>query len=246
MKLTAIIQARMGATRLPGKVLMEVMGKPILAYVVERIKRAHNIYDIIIATTNNRQDLAIVHLADKLEVKVYAGSEDDVLDRFYQAALLFKTNHIVRITADCPLIDPKVIDRVIDCYFESGADYCSNVLEVTFPDGQDTEVFSLNCLSAAWREASLSSDREHVTPYIKKNKTKFKLVNLRNKDDLSANRWTLDRKEDFEFIKAVLEALYPLNPDFTMEDILRFLERYPHLEALNKGIERNEAYKELA
>lgn len=242
MKAFAIIQARSGSTRLPEKVLLKVMGKTILEYVLERVKRAKNIEGIIVATTLNKEDVRIVDLVESLRIKTYRGSSEDVLDRYYQTAKLFGIKHIVRITADCPLIDPQIIDNAIELYFESKADYCSNTLEETFPDGEDVEVFSFNALRSAWKNAKLVSEREHVTPYIKKNPSMFKLVNLKNNTDLSAKRWTVDTEGDFRFIKAVLEALYPIKPDFNSEDILEFLKNNPHLEKINKGIVRNEGY----
>lgn len=243
MKATVIIQARYGSTRLPGKVLLKVLGKSILEYAIERVKKAKNIENIIVATTVKKKDLQIVNLTKRLGIAVYCGSEDDVLDRYYQAAKLFKAKHIVRITADCPLIDSQIINNVINYYFESGADYCSNGLdEETFPDGEDVEIFSFDALNDAWQNAKLLSEREHVIPYITKHPDRFKLASFKNKIDLSDKRWTLDRKEDFELIKAILESLYPVNPDFKMDDILEFLQRNPYLEEINRDIVRNEGY----
>lgn len=242
MKAFAIIQARSGSTRLPGKVLLKVMGKTILEYVLERVGKAKNIKGIIVATTQKEEDIRIVDLVESLGIRTYRGSDEDVLDRYYQAAQLLGIKHIVRITADCPLIDPQIIDNAIVLYVESKADYCSNTLDETFPDGEDVEVFSFKALRSAWKNAKLISEREHVTPYIKKNPAMFKLVNLENNTDLSAKRWTVDTKEDFRFIKAILEALYPIKPGFNSEDILEFLKNKPHLEEINKGIVRNEGY----
>jgi len=243
MKTKAIIQARCGSTRLPGKVLLKVLDKTILEYVIERVKKAKNIENIIVATTVKKKDLQIVNLAKRLGITVYRGSENDVLDRYYQAARLFKVKHIVRITADCPLIDPQIIDDVINYYFESGADYCNSSIK-SFPDGVDVEIFSSNALNDAWQNAKLLSEREHVTPYITKHADRFKLASFENKIDLSGKRWTLDRKEDFEFIRVVLESLYPGNPDFGINNILEFLKRNPHIEDINKGIPRDERYLE--
>lgn len=242
MKTFAIIQARLGASRLPGKVLLKVLDKTILEYVAERVKASRNVQEVIVATTVKKEDSAVANLVVKRGINVFRGSEEDVLDRYYQAAKLFKVKNIVRITADCPLIDPKIIDEVIKRYFDSGADYCSNTLEESFPDGEDVEVFSFNALSDAWENANLLSEREHVTSYIKKHPEKFKLVSMKNKENLSGKRWTLDRREDFEFIRLVLEYLYPKNPNFHMEDVLGFLQENPHLEDINKGFIRNEGY----
>jgi spore coat polysaccharide biosynthesis protein SpsF len=242
MKANVIIQARSESTRLPGKVLLKIMDKTILEYLVERVKKAKNIKDIIVATTTKEEDSHIVNLVRKLKVNAFRGSEDDVLDRFYQAAKMFNAKHIVRITADCPFMDPKIIDDAVSYYFKSGADYCSNVLERTFPDGEDIEVFSFSALERAWKDANLTSEREHVTPYIVKHPEKFNLTNFKNETDFSENRWTLDRVEDFRFIKAILEVLYPANPDFHMEDILEFLKRNPQLKDINRNIKLNEGY----
>lgn len=242
MKATAIIQARSGSARLPDKVLLKVMGKTILEYVLERIGKAKNIEGIIVATTQKEEDARIVDLVESLGVKTYRGPDEDVLDRYYQAARSFRIKHIIRITADCPLIDPWIIDNVIEMYFKSKADYCSNTLKETFPDGEDVEVLNFNALYSAWKNTRLLSEREHVTPYIKKNSDMFKLVNFENNIDLSNKRWTLDTKEDFEFIKAILEGLYPVKPYFKSKDILEFLKNNPHLEEINKGIMRNEGY----
>lgn len=242
MKASAIIQARFNATRLPGKVMMKIMGKTILEYVVERVRQARNIDRIIVATTAGKDDLPIAGLAKDLGVAVFRGQEDDVLDRYYNAARSYRLKDIARITADCPLIDPAIIDRIVGRYFESGADYCSNILVETFPDGQDLEVFKWDALADAWKNAKLPSEREHVTPYIKKNPKRFKLVSVENETDLSDRRWTLDRSEDFEFIKAILESLYPANPAFRMEEVLKLLRENPSLKNINKDIARNEGY----
>jgi len=242
LKTLAIVQARNGASRLPGKVLLKILDKTILEYGIERIKRARSIEGLVIATTVNKNDLSIVELASSKGVGVYRGSEDDVLDRYYQAARSFKADHIVRITADCPLIDPGVIDAVIQRYRESKADYCANTLKETFPDGQDVEVFSFNALKIAWQNARLASEREHVTPYIRKHTEQFKLASFENPTDLSAKRWTLDEEKDFIVIKNILEALYPKNPLFTMDDVLKYLSENSDIEKINSGIARNEGY----
>ncbi|MDP2928871.1 MAG: glycosyltransferase family protein, partial [Candidatus Omnitrophota bacterium] len=192
LKTAVIIQARLGSTRLPGKVLYKVMGKTILEYVIERAGKARSIEETIVATTTSSEDSQIADLADKSGARVYRGSEQDVLDRYYQAAKLFGIKHIVRITADCPLIDPEIVDKVVGHYFDTKSDYCSNVIAETFPDGQDVEVFGFDTLSDAWKNAKLLSEREHVTPYIRKSSGKFKLASFRNSVDLSGKRWTLD------------------------------------------------------
>jgi len=236
MKADIIVQARTGSMRLPRKVLRTVLGKSMLEHLIIRLRRTKMVDNIIIATTESKEDTAIVEIAGNLGIKSYQGSADDVLDRFYQVARKFGLRHIVRITADCPLMDPSVVDKGIEYYFSSGADYCSNVLERTFPDGEDVEVFSFNALEQAWREAGLSFEREHVTPYIRKHPEQFKLTNFKNNVNISDKRWTLDREEDFIFIKKVYEGLYPKNPCFGMEDILSFLKENPGLEEINKKL----------
>jgi len=242
MKITAIIQARVRSTRLPGKVLKKILGKTILQYGIERIKKAKYVENVVVATTINKEDLDIVKLMNKLGVDVYRGSEKDVLDRYYQAAKHFKAKHVARSTSDCPIIDPQIIDAVAQSYFESQADYCSNTLDETFPDGQDIEIFKFTALENAWKNAKLLSEREHVTPYIKKHPKKFKLISFKNKIDLSNKRWTVDKPADFELIRAIIEALYPKNPDFQMKDVLKFLSKNPDLEKLNQNIIRNQGY----
>jgi len=242
MKATAIIQARYSSTRLPGKVLMKVLDKTILEYVIERVARAESVDKVIVATSVNEADGKIADLLEGAGIDFFRGSENDVLDRFYRTALNAGAEHLVRITADCPLADPAVIDRIVRRYFDSGADYCSNTLEVTYPDGLDAEAFSFKALREAWESAGLTSEREHVTPFIYKHPEKFKLESFSNGNDLSEKRWTVDERTDFMFVKAVLEGLYPVKPDFHMEDVLGFLEDKPGLEDLNKGIVRNEGY----
>jgi spore coat polysaccharide biosynthesis protein SpsF len=210
--------------------------------VITRTAKGATIDDVIVATTTKKDDDAIADVAIGLKAKVYRGSENDVLDRYYRAAERYGARHIVRITADCPLIDPRVIDLVVRTYFSSGADYCANILEETFPDGEDVEVFGFGALRKAWENASLASEREHVTPYIRKRQGEFGLVSVKNDPDLSERRWTLDREEDLVFIRSVLERLYPTKPDFSMKDVLDLLKREPALEAVNSGITRNEGY----
>lgn len=242
-KVCAIIQTRMGSSRLPGKALFKILGKTILEYIAESVRRSETIDDIVVATSAKRDDLPIKLLCDSLGVKVYCGSEKDVLDRFYQAARLHEAGHIVRICGDCPLIDPEIIDRAVRIYFSSNADYCTNALDRSFPDGEDVEVLSFDALEQAWKNAILLSEREHVMPYIKKNPNRFRLVNFKNKEDLSDKRWTLDRREDFEFIKIILESLYPKKKDFHMGDVIGFLSSNPELEKINRHIIPAEGYK---
>jgi len=243
--IAAIIQARMGSTRLPGKVLNNIAGKPMLWHLINRLQRSVFIEKIIVATTTNEIDCPILDVAEKSGVESFAGSEHDVLDRYYQAAKKFHADIIVRITADCPLIDPRVTDRVIQCYLENKGkvDYVSTGIPPTYPDGLDTEVFSFTALEKAWKEAKSQSEREYVTSYIWKNKQIFRLANVANEEDLSYMRWTVDEDRDFLFITEIYKGLYRgENEIFYMEDVVNFLKTYPKLMSINQGIKRNEGY----
>ena len=239
----AIVQARLSSTRLPGKVLMLILGRPMLWRQLERVKRAKSIDRLIVASSDHPEDRQLVDMCREFGVECYCGSLDDVLDRFYQAARLYQASHIVRLTGDCPVADPQVIDAVIDCYRSGDCDYASNINPPTFPDGLDVEVMRLDCLEQAWREAKLPSQREHVTPFIRQQPQRFKLVNFANDTDLSHLRWTVDEPQDFEFITKVYEALYPTDSGFSMLRILSLLEKQPHLCDLNAGFERNEGFE---
>lgn len=242
MDILAIIQARIGSTRLPQKVLLDLKGKTVLEHVVERVKRSNKISEVIVATTINTEDLEIVKLCSNKGIRVFCGSEDDVLDRFYQVAKLVNPKHIVRITADCPLIDPDIIDKTIDLHLYKNSDYTCNTLNETFPDGLDIEIFTYEALEKAWKEAKLTSEREHVTPYIRNHKEIFKISGLENKQNLSKKRWTIDEYDDYEFLKVVFENVYVSNPDFRMNDILKYLRKNPDVERINNQIVRNEGY----
>ena len=241
-RIVAIIQSRKGSTRLPGKVMMDIVGKPMLWHVITRVKHAKRLDDIVIATTTLNEDKRILELASEMRIKRYAGSEDDVLDRYYQAAIIYKADVIVRITADCPLIDPNVIDRAIEFYLNHDFEYVGTGIKPTYPDGLDTEVFSFSTLERAWKEATLASEREHVTPYIWKNPQLFKIKNLRNDKDLSYMRWTVDEERDLEFIREIYKRLYKEGKIFYMGDIFNLLKKHPELMDINKGIIRNEGY----
>ena len=237
-----MVQARMGSTRLPNKVLMELEGKSILEHAINRISAAEHIDEAVIVTTIEKRDLAIVGKCAELGIRVFCGSENDVLDRFYQAAKLLKPDHVVRALCDCPLADPKVVDKIIETHLEAGVDYTSNTIKPTYPDGIDLEVFTFNALKTAWKEAKLSSEREHVTPYIYKHPEKFKLLNVEHEKDVSKKRWTVDEEKDYEFVKQIYKCLYPGNNLFGIELVLKFLEDHPELEKINQGFERNEGY----
>ncbi|MEW6715910.1 MAG: glycosyltransferase family protein [Chloroflexota bacterium] len=239
----AIIQARMGSTRLPGKTLVDIVGKPLLGHVIERVQACQTIEDIVVATTTAVEDQPILDLAGQYGVMHYTGSEEDVLDRFYQAAINTSAEVIVRITADDPFKDPQVIDHIVSYFLHHPElDYASNTVEPTYPEGLDVEVFSFKALETAWQEAQRLSDREHVTPYIWRNPQTFCIANIKHHTDLSHLRWTLDYEEDLHFTRAVYEHLYG-GKVFLMEDILILLQKEPQLAGINKGIERNIGYQ---
>lgn len=235
-----VIQARMTSTRLPGKVLMPVMGKPLLEYEIERLQRVRRADDIIIATTTNDTDQPIVDLAEKLGIKVFRGSEEDVLSRYFGAAKVNDLDVVVRITSDCPLIDPAVVDNVIGVYLENveECDYVSNCLNRTFPRGMDTEVFSFCLLEKVYCEAIEQAYREHVTPYIYEDSQRFRLLNVAFQRDESHQRWTVDTLEDFNLIERILETLYPINHFFELEDTLALMSAHPNWFEINSHIEQ--------
>ena len=242
MSTIAIIQARMGSTRLPGKVLLNLEDKTVLEHVVNRVRFSKHVDDVVVATTISKDDLRIVELCANLGVSIYCGSEDDVLDRYYQAAKLFKADNIVRITSDCPVIDPKIVDGAIILHLKDNADYTSNTLKETYPDGQDVEIFTFASLRTAWKDAKLASEREHVTPYIRNHPDIFKHARLEYQKDLSQKRWTLDNAEDLEFLRLVYKYLYSKNSLFGMDDILALISEKPEIEKINQHIIRNEGY----
>ncbi len=234
----AIVQARVSSSRLPGKVLKPIMGKPMIIHELERLQRSKRIDKIVLATSREESDDALADVVAKSGVDVYRGSLDDVLDRYYQCAKEYSPEHVVRITGDCPVIDWRVVDTVIDKHLAEGTDYTNETNR--FPDGLDTEVFLFSALEIAWKQANLMSEREHVTLYIKNHPESFKIGKLDSELDLGQMRWTVDEPRDFEFIRQVFEELYPIKPDFAMQDILQLLERRPELLAVNQGIQRNE------
>lgn len=240
MKVAAIIQARMGSTRLPGKILKKVLDKTLLEYQIERVKRAKSIDEIIIATTTKESDDQIVQLCQQLSIPYYRGSEEDVLSRYFEAATQFNADVIVRLTSDCPIIDPNVIDKVVTHYLENKDryDYVSNTLTRTYPRGLDTEVMSYEVLKRAHEEAKELMYREHVTAYIYHHPDQFRLCNVSNEKDESKHRWTVDTEEDFHLIKNILEMLYPTKPLFTFEDVIQILRSKPEWVQINAHIEQ--------
>lgn len=240
MNTIAIIQARTGSTRLPRKILKEINQKTILSHVIERVKQAKQIDEIIIATTNSKEDGEIVSNAIAEGVKYFRGSEEDVLSRYYEGAFKYKADIIVRITSDCPLIDPNIIDEIVEFYKEHDYKIVSNasadINQRTYPRGLDTEVFSFVELEKAFNQAHEKYQREHVTPYIYENANK--IYYYKNDENYSNYRWTLDTTEDLEFIEKVYSYLYKDKHDFYMKEIVELLEKHPELVKINSHIEQ--------
>lgn len=240
--IVAIIQARLGSTRLPGKTLMVIEGDSLLGHLVRRVKASKYVNSIIIATTTKEEDNAIVSFARNNNLEFYRGSEDDVLDRFYKTAIKYDVETIVRVTPDCPLLDPKIMDLVISQYIGGNYDFVCNTMPSTYPDGLDTEVFSFKTLERVWNEAKKPSEREHVTPYIYSHPELFKIYNCTNHINTSGMRWVVDEAADYKFIAEVYKRLHREGEIFYMDDILDLLSKHPELNDLNKNIKRNEGY----
>lgn len=240
MKIIAIIQARMGSTRLPGKVLKKVKNKPLLEYQLERIQQSQLINEIVIATTQNEKDRKIIEFCNVRDIYVFQGSEDNVLERYFQAAKEYEADVIVRLTSDCPLIDPNLIDEVIRLYLESknSVEYASNTLVRSYPRGLDIEVFSFEALEQAYQQSTLESEKEHVTPFIYNRPERFKLVNLESLEDYSYHRWTVDTEEDFELIKKIIEVTYPHTKDVKWKDIIKIMKQNLSWIEINAHIEQ--------
>jgi len=235
LKVVAIVQARMGSTRLPGKVLLDLAGKSILGRVVERLGRAHAIHEVLIATTDSPRDELIVEECRRLEVPVSRGQEEDVLDRYYQAAKSIAADVVVRVTSDCPVIDPEVTDRTVREFLEARPDYAANTLQRTYPRGLDTEVMTADALARAWEEAHQPYERIHVTPYLYEHPEKFRLLSVTGEKDWSRHRWTVDTPEDLQLIRAIYDRL-GRSGDFLWSDVLNLVERNPELVELNRFV----------
>jgi spore coat polysaccharide biosynthesis protein SpsF len=253
-KIVAVIQARMGSTRLPGKILKTIEGKPMLWHIVDRLKRVEKVDDVVIATSNNSKDDQVFQMADEYSISCFRGSETDVLRRFYDAAVEAEAKYIIRITGDCPLVDPKIIGELINLYFDKHLDFCgvatgagvanqSNINR--FPDGLDAEMFSFKVLKEADNEAYADFQREHVTPFIWKNKERYKSATLYSSTgDYSNLRWTVDNQEDYDFAKWIYSMLYHENNEFNYLDVLNLLKKYPEA-ASNNHLIGKEGYEEF-
>jgi len=232
----------MGSTRFPGKILKRVMGKPLLEYQIERLKNVKNVDDVVVATTINQIDQPVKDLCEKLHCSYFRGSENDVLLRYYEAAVKFKAECIVRVNADCPLIDSSVIEEIVEYYQSNHSefDYVSNILEKSYPIGLHAEVFSMEALTIANRNSDSSVEREHVTPYIYRNSDLFRLFSYKIKEDFSQYRWTVDYPQDLEVVRRIIKGIYPIKPNFNMYDILSFLRLNSDISDINSDIKKKQ------
>jgi spore coat polysaccharide biosynthesis protein SpsF len=229
----------MGSTRLPGKVMKSILGTPMLFLQIERVMRARRINDLIVATTTEKGDDVLAAECERRGVAVFRGSAGDVLNRCVKAAEQSKPRAVVRLTGDCPLTDWNVIDLVVETFTSGGFQYVSNVDPPTYPDGLDVEVVDYSVLRTADAEARLSSEREHVTTFIRKHPERFHAANVCAQRNLSALRWTVDEPDDFELVRTVYEGLYPYRPAFETADILNFFNRRTRLTSLSGGLVRH-------
>jgi spore coat polysaccharide biosynthesis protein SpsF len=238
MKTAAIVQARTTSTRLPGKIVAPILGRPMLELLIERLRRARHLDQVIVATTSNGTDDVVESLCERVQAGCFRGSEDDVLDRVLRTARAYAVDLIVEITGDCPLIDPNVVDRLIEMHQEGGVDYVANVLKRTYPRGLDTQVFRTTVLEEVAHLTQDPVDHEHVSLYIYEHPERFRLQNLES--NLPERYWnlrlTVDTPQDFALIKAIYEELYPKDPAFGLGDVLALLDRRPDLAALNQDI----------
>ena len=235
-RVVAIIQARMGSTRLPGKVLMKINSHSMLEEVIRRTKAIEGVDEVIVAATENLQDSAIVSLCKKLKTNFFRGSEDDVLDRYYQCAKAAMAVVVIRITSDCPLLDPNIVEEGLKLFQTTNADYVSNALKRTYPRGLDFEIFTFSALARAWKEGKEQTDREHVTPYIYENPQKFKILQLLSDKDCSNYRLTVDTEIDLELVRRIFKALGKNRKIFGLAPIVKFLEKNPELAKINSEV----------
>jgi spore coat polysaccharide biosynthesis protein SpsF (cytidylyltransferase family) len=244
VRVVAIVQARRGSTRLPDKVLAEVAGRPLLAWVLDRARRIPGVDLVVMATTTAPADAVLIDVARREGAEAYAGSEQDVLDRYYRAARLHSADAAVRLTADCPLLDPHESGRVVARFLQGDVDYASNTHPPSYPDGLDTEVFSVAALDIAWRHARLQSEREHVTPYIWDHAERFRHANITCGQPLSHLRLTVDDPADLDLVRTIFDRLAPSErADARLDRILAILAADPDLLRLNATTCRNEGYQ---
>jgi spore coat polysaccharide biosynthesis protein SpsF len=240
MRVVGIIQARMGSSRLPGKVLTDICGKPMLEHVVKRASQIDLVNKWIVATTIRPVDDPIFEMADSLGVDIFRGDENDVLSRYYEAAVKYEAEAIVRITADCPVIDPEVSSKTVEHFLKEKPDYTSNTLHRTYPRGLDTEIFTFEALKTAYSQADKPAEREHVTQFIINRPERFKLSGVSLDQDLSNHRWTVDTEADMKLVSEIFLRLWKPESTFKMKDILDLLDREPDLSKINSHIQQKE------
>jgi glutamate-1-semialdehyde 2,1-aminomutase len=238
MKRIAIVQARMGSTRLPSKVMRRIDGVPLIELLLSRLSKAKRIDKIIVATTSDPREKSLIEHVRRLGYEAFQGSENDVLDRYYQAAKRYEADTIIRITGDCPLIDPTLVEEIIAAYEGASVDFLSNTIVPTFPDGLDTAVFSFKALEGAHISATNKYDREHVTPYIRTS-GKFRLGSFSNPVDYSAERWTVDEVDDLEVVANIFGHFHPRTV-FGWMEVIALKEQKPELFRNNQHLTRNE------
>lgn len=244
-EVVAVIQARMGSTRLPQKTLAAIEGRPMLHWIVQRLKKSKSVGKIIIATTTQPEDGVIEEFAKKEGTPVFRGSVNDIVDRIYQAAKMEGGEIVVRVTADCPLVDAKLLDEMVGIMQSRGYDFFSNVSPPTYPDGLDLEMLTMNCLERLWK--STRGDpflSEWFRTYIVQNPDKFRIGNHSYKTDMSEVRWTVDEKEDLEFVQRVYAEFRGKGADFWMDDLLALLVKKPEIGQINNRFIRDKAYKD--
>jgi spore coat polysaccharide biosynthesis protein SpsF len=237
MRIVVIIQARMGSTRLPGKVMLKLMDKPMLEHVVDRSRAIPSIHEVMIATTSNAEDDAIAEFAEEHRILCTRGSATNVLSRYYEAAKLSGADVIARVTSDCPLLDPDVSNAVIQAFMDHPEiDYCSNTISRSFPQGLDIEVFTFAALEKAYQDAQVNYELEHVTPYIYQHPDIFQIHQYVGDIDYSSYRWTVDTQEDYQLISAIYQAIYKPDKLFSWQEGIRFMEQHPDAGKLNAHI----------
>ena len=239
-KIGCIIQARMGSTRLPGKVMMNVEDqKPVLYFVIKQMQECKLIDKIIVATTTNEEDNQIANYSKNLGIDFFRGSSEDVLDRYYQCAKEYSVSTIVRIPSDKPLIDPEIVDNVINRFKNNSYDYITNFLpNSTFPSGSEVEIFSINALERVWKKAKLPSEREHVTSYFFNHEDEFKITHIENSENLSHLRWAVDRIEDLDLVRLIVSKIK--KRPVLMDDIIELFRKEPNLIEINKNVNKKE------
>ncbi len=248
-----LVQARMGSTRFPGKVLKPILGRPMLWHIVQRVRFARGLSNVVVVTSDRTEDEVIRSFCRDEGIQVFAGSETDVLDRFYQAAVLYHADPVLRVTGDCPLIDPQLVERLLACFATGSYDHVSVATGAgalflngrRYPDGLDAECFSFAALKQAWSEATEISDREHVTPHIWRVPGRFRCHMIQSAVDYSHLRWTVDHLDDFRMIVRIYEALYREGRPFLFPEVIDYVKRYPELASMNRSHTGCEGYEHV-